>query len=79
MIAAGRSGLLFTPGSSADLARQLAHLASQPELMAQMSIAARRRGEELFDLTVNANKFLAVLAREVPALGLKPEVAVAPA
>jgi colanic acid/amylovoran biosynthesis glycosyltransferase len=79
MIEDGESGLLFTPGSSADLARQLARLASQPELMAQMSIAARRRGEELFDLTTNAKKFIAVLAQEVPALGLTPEVDVAPA
>jgi glycosyltransferase involved in cell wall biosynthesis len=79
MIEDGQSGLLFTPGSASDLARKLAHLASRPELLARMSIEARRRGEELFDLTENAKKFLAVLAREVPALGLKPEVAVAPA
>jgi hypothetical protein len=43
-----------------------------------MGLTARRQGEELFDLTMNAKKFLAVLALEVPALGLKPEVAVAP-
>ena len=78
MITDGKSGLLFTPGSAADLARQLSRLASQPGLMAQMSQEARRQGEDLFDLTVNARKFLAVLAQEVPALGLRPEVAVAP-
>jgi glycosyltransferase involved in cell wall biosynthesis len=79
MIEAGKSGLLFTPGSATDLARQLACLASQPELLTRMSTAARRRGEELFDLTANAKKFLAVLAREVPALGLTQEVEVVPA
>ena len=78
MIEDGQSGLLFTPGSATDLARQLARLASRPELLARMSTEARRRGVELFALTDNAKKFLAVLAREVPALELKPEVAVAP-
>jgi colanic acid/amylovoran biosynthesis glycosyltransferase len=79
MVEDGISGLLFAPGSASDLTRQLVRLASQPELMAKMSTEARRRGEELFDLTQNAKKFLAVLAREVPALGLKTEVAVDPA
>jgi colanic acid/amylovoran biosynthesis glycosyltransferase len=79
MIEDGVSGLLFTPASASDLARQLARLALHPDQLAQMSIEARRRGEELFDLTVNAKKFLAVLAREVPALGLTPEVDIAPA
>jgi glycosyltransferase involved in cell wall biosynthesis len=78
MIADGESGLLFAPGSAPDLARQLARLASLPQLRTQMGLTARRQGEELFDLTMNAKKFLAVLALEVPALGLKPEVAVAP-
>ena len=79
MIQDGRSGLLFSPGSATDLARQLVLLASEPEILAKMSTEARRRGEELFDLTVNAKKFLAVLAREVPALQLTPEVDIAPA
>ncbi len=78
MVADGGSGLLFTPGSAVDLARQLTRLAASPQLLARLSLEARRRGEALFDLTTNANKFMAVLAREVPALGLKPEVAVAP-
>jgi|UniRef100_A0A7V6DQP6 colanic acid/amylovoran biosynthesis glycosyltransferase len=79
MIEDGKSGLLFTPGSAADLARQLARLACHPELPAQMGAEARRRAEKIFDLTVNAKTFLAVLAREVPALGLTPEVEIAPA
>ena len=79
MIEDGQNGLLFTPGSATDLARQLALLALHHELLTQMSSKARRRGEEIFDLTINAKKFLAVLAREVPALGLKPEVDIAPA
>jgi colanic acid/amylovoran biosynthesis glycosyltransferase len=78
MIADGQSGLLFAPGSAPDLARQLARLASRPELMAQMGLEARGQGEERFDLTMNAKRFLAVLALEVPALGLKSELAVAP-
>jgi colanic acid/amylovoran biosynthesis glycosyltransferase len=79
MIEDGRSGLLFNPGSATDLSRQLERLASQPELLAKMSSEARRRGEELFDLSLNAKKFIAVLTREVPALGLMPEVDVVPA
>lgn len=78
MFAEGESGLLFSPGSASDLSRQLARLAGQPELLARMGMAARRQAEARFDLTVNAKKFLAVLAREVPDLGLTPEVAVAP-
>ncbi len=78
MVGDGESGLLFSPGSPADLARQLARLASQPELLGRMSLAARRQAEELFDLTANAKEFLAVLAREVPALGRTPEVQIAP-
>ena len=78
MVADGDSGLLFTPGSAADLAGQLTRLAAAPQLLAQLSQEARRRGEALFDLTANAAKFMAVLAREVPCLGLKPEVTVAP-
>ncbi len=78
MVADGDSGLLFTPGSAADLAGQLTRLAAAPQLLGQLSQEARRRGEALFDLTANAVKFMAVLAREVPALGLIPEVAVAP-
>ena len=78
MVADGDSGLLFNPGSAADLAGQLTRLAAAPQLLAQLSQEARRRGEAFFDLTANAAKFMAVLAREVPALGLKPEVAVAP-
>ncbi len=78
MVAEGRTGLLFTSGSASDLARQLARLAAQPELLARMGAAARRRAAELFDLTANAQKLLGILGREVPALNLHPEVAVAP-
>jgi glycosyltransferase involved in cell wall biosynthesis len=78
MVAEGRTGLLFASGSASDLAQQLARLATQPELLARMGAAARRRAAELFDLTANAQKLLGVLGREVPALNLHPEVAVAP-
>jgi hypothetical protein len=56
----------------------LAHLAALPKILAQMGDAARRQAEELFDLKANAQKLLSVLGREVPALNLHPEVAVAP-
>jgi glycosyltransferase involved in cell wall biosynthesis len=79
MIEDGTNGLLFTPGSVSGLARQLTRLAGQPELLARMSREARRQAEARFDITANAKQFLAILAREVPALGLQPEVAVAPA
>lgn len=79
MIEDGRCGLLFTPGSASGLAQQLARLAGQPDLLARMSREARQQAETHFDLTMNAKKFLSVMALEVPALGLHPEVAVAPA
>ena len=44
MVADGDSGLLFTPGSAADLAGQLTRLAAAPQLLAQLSLRGAPAG-----------------------------------
>jgi len=53
LIVPGRTGLVFEPGDSADLARQLAWARAHPDEMRQMGIEARRHYEN--ELTGEAN------------------------
>jgi glycosyltransferase involved in cell wall biosynthesis len=70
MVQDGITALLVKPNSAPDLAAKLGRLAAEPDLARRLGQAGRARAEELFDLTANSRRFLAVLAQEVPALGL---------
>jgi glycosyltransferase involved in cell wall biosynthesis len=48
MIRHGENGLLFTPGSSRQLAERLTYLLKNPQLMRQFGLAARRSIEETY-------------------------------
>lgn len=76
MVLPGVTGLLFRPGDVRDLAQKIEGFLKNPDSLGQMGKAARNRAAELFDLGKNARTFLAVLAQEIPALGLKPEMPV---
>lgn len=49
-ISDGRTGLLHPPGDSAALGRQMAYLASHPEVAGRMAVRARNACEELYSL-----------------------------
>uniref|UniRef100_A0A7V4LCZ9 Glycosyltransferase n=1 Tax=Desulfobacca acetoxidans TaxID=60893 RepID=A0A7V4LCZ9_9BACT len=72
MVAEGVTGFLFAPGEERDLARQLTRFLSHPELIPRMGRAGRARARELFAPSTNTRRFVNLLAREVPALGLAP-------
>lgn len=76
MIEDDLNGWLTKPGSADDLADRMARLAGQPELTARLGRAGRTRAEELYDLTGNAARLMAVFAGEIPELGLTPEAEV---
>lgn len=72
MVTEGCTGLLFEPGSAADLAAKLAQLAASPHLRRQMGAAARRQAAGQFDLDTNARAFVEILDQEVPGLDFLP-------
>lgn len=76
MIDHGHNGLLFEPGRSDELADCLSQLARQPELRNRMGVAGRAKAEELFDLSTNVLRLMAIFAQEIPELdiGNKMEV-----
>jgi glycosyltransferase involved in cell wall biosynthesis len=76
MVTDGQTGFLFKPGSATDLAEKLARLAADPLLRVRLGEAARRQALEKFEVMSNAGKLLAILAREVPGLGLPQAMAV---
>jgi colanic acid/amylovoran biosynthesis glycosyltransferase len=77
MVNDGETGYLFKPGSAVELAEKLAQLAADPSLRIRLGEHARRQALKKFDVMSNARKFLAILAREAPTLGLPQEIAVA--
>jgi glycosyltransferase involved in cell wall biosynthesis len=48
MIRHGENGMLFTPGSSRQLAERLIYLLKNPQLMRQLGLAARKSIEESY-------------------------------
>jgi glycosyltransferase involved in cell wall biosynthesis len=66
MVAEGQTGYLFRPGDAEDLARQLSRLMAQPQDLVRLGLEGRRQALELFDLSRNARKLMAVFARELP-------------
>jgi colanic acid/amylovoran biosynthesis glycosyltransferase len=70
MVVEGVTGFLFTPREEADLAHQLTRFLTHPDLIPRMGQAGRHRALKLFELKTNTRRFLALLGREVPALGL---------
>ncbi len=59
MIVDGESGLLFNPGDAADLARKVIQLLQSPGQRVQLGLAARRRVEQEYSLSVGTQKTLA--------------------
>jgi glycosyltransferase involved in cell wall biosynthesis len=76
MVTDGQTGFLFKPGSPIDLAEKLAQLAADPLLRVRLGEAARQQALEKFEVRSNAGKLMAILAREVPGLGLPRKMAV---
>ncbi len=70
LIEDGRSGLLFTPGSDAELAERLAELAGNPRRRRELGEAGRRRQRQEFSLRRHAGRVEAVYRR---VLGAGPE------
>uniref|UniRef100_A0A7C5AMF5 Colanic acid biosynthesis glycosyltransferase WcaL n=1 Tax=Desulfobacca acetoxidans TaxID=60893 RepID=A0A7C5AMF5_9BACT len=77
MVSPGVTGWLCRPGEARDLAEKIESFWKKPDYIAQMGAAGRIRAEELFDLEKNTRIFLAVLAQEIPALALRPQIRVA--
>lgn len=71
MIIDGKTGYFFEPGSVEDLTDKLVELALHPMLMSTMGDAGCQRAKKLFDLNVNIQKLMDILADEVPSLGWK--------
>jgi glycosyltransferase involved in cell wall biosynthesis len=63
----GRTGLLFTPGSGADLAAKLRWAETHPDRMGAMGLAARRQYEREFTHEVNYPRLMAVYADAIAA------------
>lgn len=63
----GRTGVLFTPGSGADLAAKLRWAETHPDRMAAMGLAARRHYEREFSHEVNYPRLMAVYADAIAA------------
>jgi len=76
MVLPGATGWLFHPGDAADLARNIEAFWGNPDLIKEMGAAGRARARELFDLIPNTQTFMAILAQEIPALGLRPKTRV---
>jgi colanic acid/amylovoran biosynthesis glycosyltransferase len=70
MVVEGKTGYLFKKASHEDLAIKLRKLAGRPELIERLGMEGRKKAEELFDLTVNARRLMAVFDREIPELKL---------
>lgn len=70
MVVEGKTGYLFKKGSHEDLAIKLKGLAGNLKLVKQLGIEGRKKAEELFDLTVNARRLMAVFDTEIPELKL---------
>jgi len=77
MVVDGETGYLFPVGSPEALAEKLAKFAANSDLISKMGERARQHAQENFDLRTSAVKFFAILAQEVPALGLKSDLQVA--
>lgn len=69
LIEDGKSGLLFAPGSDAELAERLAELAGQPQRRREIGEAGRRRQRQEFSLQRHVERIEAVYRRVLGARG----------
>lgn len=69
LIEDGQSGLLFTPGSDAELAERLAELAGWPQRRREIGEAGRRRQRQEFSLQRHVERIEAVYRRVLGARG----------
>ncbi len=79
MVTHERTGLLFTPGDAADLARQVRWAFEHPEAMNAMRVAARREFEEKYTAESNYKMLIgiyeeAIARKRRPAPANAPEV-----
>jgi glycosyltransferase involved in cell wall biosynthesis len=61
----GVSGVMVPPGDAVALERALAELVKDPQQRSALGQQARRRVEEEFDLSLNAQRLAARLKREI--------------
>jgi colanic acid/amylovoran biosynthesis glycosyltransferase len=68
MIVDGETGLLAEPSDPVSLARAITDLLATPDRAVAMGLAARRRAEQLFDLTTNAGQIRRLIRSDPPPL-----------
>ncbi len=66
MVVDGRTGYLFPSGDVESLAAKLTRFIEAPDSIVRMGIEGRRRAEDLFDLTRNAEMLSSIFECELP-------------